>query len=249
MTLPGALEIERAGLHCWPGIEVEWDGGWVRRAANGHTQRANSTQSLDPADDRDIAARVAAACAWFEARGLAPIFRINKLAAPALVQHLDDDGWRTGDHSTVVAMELGDVDPDPRGKILALDDPGFVDAQVRLKNSDAATVSKMRALLAAIAVPACGIVLSDEAGQPVASGLMAVSGGIVITGNVVTDGTQRRKGYGAAMMRTGHAWARRQGARFAALNVVTDNAPARALYHSLGYRAQYSYVYRMPGRA
>jgi GNAT superfamily N-acetyltransferase len=75
---------------------------------------------------------------------------------------------------------------------------------------------------------------------------MAVADGIVITGNVVTDKTQRRKGYAAAMMRTGLAWAHGVGARVAALNVAADNTGGQALYRSLGYAHRYDYRYRVP---
>jgi ribosomal protein S18 acetylase RimI-like enzyme len=66
---------------------------------------------------------------------------------------------------------------------------------------------------------------------------------------VVTDASERRKGYGGAMMRTGLAWARSAGAAFAALNVAADNPAGQALYRGLGYSAQYDYVYRVPGAA
>ena len=33
MALPDVEFFERAGLKAWPGVEVEWDGNWVRRAA------------------------------------------------------------------------------------------------------------------------------------------------------------------------------------------------------------------------
>ena len=49
------------------------------------------------------------------------------------------------------------------------------------------------------------------------------------------------------MMRSGLAWAKREGARFAALNVQADNAAAKALYAGLGYTHQYDYSYRIPG--
>ena len=67
--------------------------------------------------------------------------------------------------------------------------------------------------------------------------------------DVITDTTQRRKGYGAAMMRTGLAWAKSAGATLAALNVAADNPGAQALYTSLGYSRQYDYTYRTPAAA
>ena len=48
------------------------------------------------------------------------------------------------------------------------------------------------------------------------------------------------------MMRSGLAWARREGAVVAALNVGADNAAAQALYAGLGYAHQYDYNYRIP---
>ena len=84
-------------------------------------------------------------------------------------------------------------------------------------------------------------------GQAVASSIMAVADGIVITGNVVTDPTRRRQGLARAMMQSGLAWAKREGARYAALNVQADNEAAQALYRSLGYTHQYDYIYRIPG--
>lgn len=249
MGLPSAREIELAGLRAWPGIEVEWDGAWVRRASNGYTKRANSVQCLDPADDGDASGRLAAACAWFERRGLPPVFRQHRLAGPAVAQALDDEGWRSVDESRVVAMELQAMEADPRGAVHPVDDPAFLDAQRRLKHLDDAAMARLEAILGVLRVPAAGIVLRDASGNPVSSALMAVADGIVITGSVVTGAAERRRGYAAAMMRTGLAWAKSEGAAFAALNVEAGNAPALALYHGLGYRPQYDYVYRVRSAA
>jgi ribosomal protein S18 acetylase RimI-like enzyme len=92
-------------------------------------------------------------------------------------------------------------------------------------------------------------VLRSAEGEAVATALMVIGDGIVITGNVITDPSRRRMGYGAAMMRTGLAWAKSAGATVAALNVAADNPAAQSLYRSLGYERQYDYAYRVPGAA
>jgi GNAT superfamily N-acetyltransferase len=249
MGLPGALAFERAGLRAWPGIEVEWDGQWVRRAAGGYTQRANSLQSLSPADDADSAARLAASRAWFAARGLPIIVRTTPLAGPGLVAELDAQGWANIDASCLFAMALDPHQPDPRADIHALLDPAFLRAQQALQAYSDEKRNRMAALLAVIDVPAAGIVVRSADGTPVASGLMAVADGIVITGNVVTRPDHRRQGYAAAMMRTGLAWAHSAGATIAALNVSADNHAAQTLYRGMGYAHQYDYSYRIPGAA
>jgi N-acetylglutamate synthase len=249
LELPGADVVERAGLKAWPGIEVEYDGHWIRRWANGYTQRANSVQSLDPSDDVDAARRIAASEEWFWRRGQRPIFRVTPLAGPNVTAALDDAGWTSVDASHLFAMELREVASDPRGHLHDLLDPAFLDTQQHLLGYPDEKREWLRALLAMIDVPARGIVVRSTDGEPVASGLMAVADGIVITGNVITSTAYRRQGHGSAMMRTGLAWARSVGATIAALNVAADNHTGQALYRSLGYGRQYDYVYRVPATA
>ncbi|MEO8757415.1 MAG: GNAT family N-acetyltransferase [Devosia sp.] len=246
MGLPGVDVIERAGLKAWPGIEVEYDGAWVRRAACGYTQRANSIQSLDVTDDCNAAARLAAGRAWMEARGVQAIFRQTPLAGPRIVEVLDVEGWRTNDASHLFAMKLGSIAADPHGEVFELLDPRFLAAQQALRGYADDKLERLKALLAVIEVPARGVVLYAPDAAAVATSLMAVADGIVITGNVITDTTQRRKGYAAAMMRTGLAWAREAGATIAALNVAADNLAGQGLYRGLGYTRQYDYCYRLP---
>lgn len=249
MILSGAEMFERSGLKAWPGIEVEWDGAWVRRAANGYTKRANSVQSLDPGDDSDAEARIAASVAWFKARGLPPVFRVTPLTSLRVIAVLDDLGWRSFDASYQFAMPLGPTQPDPRCRDHAVLDPAYLAAAQRLQNYSQTQMAGLKALLAALEVPARGFVLHDVDGAPVASALMTIADGIVVTGNVVTDPNQRRKGYAAAMLKSGLAWAHAAGAHIAALNVQADNTAAQALYAGLGYTNQYAYSYRAPGAA
>ncbi|MBB4052538.1 ribosomal protein S18 acetylase RimI-like enzyme [Devosia subaequoris] len=246
MSLPAVETFERAGLLAWPGIEVDWDGAWVRRAANGYTKRANSIQCFDPADQGEAEVRLAQAVDWLTERNLPPVVRTTPLESPALTAALDAANWRRIDLSHLYAMPLTPQQPDPGGTILDLADPLFLSAQRDLQHYQPDQMHKLQSLLASMTVPACGIVVERE-GNVVASGLMAIADGIVITGNVITDPARRRQGLAAAMMRTGLSWANAKGARFAALNVQADNAAAKALYASLGYTHQYDYSYRIPG--
>ncbi|ODT51177.1 GNAT family N-acetyltransferase [Devosia sp. 63-57] len=243
---PSTEAFEWAGLKAWPGITVDWDRSWIRRAAGGYTKRANSTQCFDPDDFEDADLRVISASSWMIRHKIKPVFRTTPLASPELNATLDEAGWQSIDPSHLFAMELGDVEADPEAQTLAVLDPKFLAVAKRLQSYDDTQMAAMQNLLAAFAIPSAGIVLSRD-GQAVASSIMAVADGIVITGNVVTDPTRRRQGLARAMMQSGLAWAKREGARYAALNVQADNEAAQALYRSLGYTHQYDYIYRIPG--
>jgi N-acetylglutamate synthase len=246
VSLPDVDAFERAGLLAWPGIEEKWDGSWLRRAAGGYTKRANSTQCFDPDDFEDADVRVISASSWMVLRKIKPVFRITPLSSPELNATLDEASWQTIDPSHLYAMELGDVEADGNAEFLSPLDPKFLAVAQRLQGYDDATLAAMKALLAALTVPAVGVVLHRD-GEAVASSIMAVANGIVITGNVVTDPTRRRQGLASAMMRSGLSWARGQGAKVAALNVQADNEAAKALYAGLGYTHRYDYHYRIPG--
>jgi N-acetylglutamate synthase len=249
MALPDALALERAGMKAWPGIEMSKNGSWVLRAANGYTQRANSVQPLDPNDDDDLDTRIAQIRDWYSARELPPIFRMTPLASPKLALALDAACWTVADRSCSLAMEMPDVAPDPRGECLDPFGDRFLDSQRTMQGYSEDRMQKFVALMRAVSVPMTGVVLYSDENVPVASSLWAVAEGVAVTGNVVTDTAQRRKGFGGAMMRTGLAWAKDQGAAAAALNVVADNVAGRGLYASLGYRWLFDYVYRYPGSA
>jgi ribosomal protein S18 acetylase RimI-like enzyme len=236
--------IERAGLQCWPGLEVEWDGSWARRASGGYTHRANSVQPFDPSDDADLDRRIEEAALWHRTRGLQPVFRLTPQAPAKLRTALDVRGWTAADHSHVFAMPLDHHDPDSRVRLLSPLDSDFIRAQQRLQGYSEERTRRMSAVLAAITVPAHGIVLFQD-GEPVASALMDIADGVVITGNVITHPEYRGKGLGLAMMRSGLAWAKAKGATLAALNVAADNTAGQALYRRLGYARRYDYEYRV----
>ena len=248
MTLKSIEAFERSGLLAWPGIEVEWDRNWVRRAAGGYTKRANSIQCLDPGDGENTPQRLAAGVEWLRKEGVAPVVRSCPLESPELTAALDGQGWRTIDRSHLYATALGTHEADPQGRLLPLLDPDFLAAQQRLQGHDHALMDRMRALLSVMAVPATGVVIYRD-GEPAASGLMAIADGIVVAGNIITGPARRREGLASATMRTGLDWARRNGATVAALNVQADNNAAKALYQGLGYTHQYNYCYRVPGAA
>lgn len=246
MPLPSPETFERAGLLAWPGIEMEWEGHWLRRAANGYTRRANCVQCFDPADGADAPARLADAVSWFEARQMLPILRITPLSSPALNAALDDEGWDSVSHSHLLALKLGGDEADGESRALEPLDPEFLAIQQMLQGYDETTRRHLEALLAAITIPSTGMVIYRD-GKPAATSVVALAEGIAFTGNVVTAPARRREGLGRALMRSGHHWARSQGAGLAALNVEAGNEPAKALYRALGYAHQYDYHYRVPG--
>lgn len=247
-ALPSTLAIETACLSAWPAIGVVHDGAWLWRYAQGYSKRSNSFQSLDPADQDDAAARILRLSALSIRHGIAPVFRVTPLAGEKIVEVLDTVGWQAFEDSRVLAMDLGAFAADPRGDVRAFSpsDPRWYRVHAGLSQYSPATVEILKTLLGLIAPEAKAFVVYGREGSPVAAALAVVAGEIGVYLNVVTDRTRRRQGHGEAVMRAALAWTRERGARHAAIQVLSNNEPAVALYTKLGFLEQYRYHYRRP---
>ena len=244
-VLPSILRIEAACLSAWPAIALVHDGGWLWRFAHGYSKRSNSFQSMDPSDDGDAEARILTLSALSRRHGIEPVFRVTPLAGPGVVAALDRLGWTKFDESRVLAMPLGDVET-PAGDVRLFNpgDPRWYRAEAGLAGYDARTVETLRTLLSLIAQESKGFVVHGRDGTPAAAALAVNAGGIGVYLNVVADRARRRQGFGRAVMQAALGWTLERGARHAAIQVMADNAPAIALYESLGFVEQYRYHYR-----
>jgi GNAT superfamily N-acetyltransferase len=248
MALPSIVSIEAACLSAWPSVKTIYDGAWIWRFAHGYTKRSNSVQCLDPGDDGDAERRIARATVDFERHGVTPIFRVTPLAGPEITDALDHGQWVPFEESRVLAMELADavLDVDADVRLFEPTDPAWHDAQTKLSGYSEANSAALRILLGLIAPEAKGVLVYGSDGEPAAAALAIQAGGIGIYNNVVTRADARRAGHGRALMRSALAWTRAAGATAAAIQVVSDNAPAVGLYQSLGFEEVYRYHYRRP---
>jgi ribosomal protein S18 acetylase RimI-like enzyme len=249
---PDIVALEAAFLTAWPAIKSAHDRHWLWRWADGYSKRGNSLQCHDPDDAADIPARLARFMAMSRRHGIPPLVRLTPLAPPALVAAIDAEAWATIEPSRVLVMPLAptapapDATPDatPDVAVLPGTDRRWSDAEARLSDYDARNRHRLDRIVDLIAVPSAGVVLHDDAGDPVAAALVVNTGTIAVFLNVVVDAARRGRGLGRRLMTAGLDWAAATGATHAALQVLADNRPALALYRSLGFVDRYGYSYR-----
>src|SRR6187455_2037344 len=95
--LPLVRRLEAAGFRAWPAAQVSFDGSWQLRITPGHpSKRLSSLVPLDPFDERDMEARVAAAERAFTASDLPAAIRQSPLCPPGLPPLLEGLGWHRG---------------------------------------------------------------------------------------------------------------------------------------------------------
>jgi GNAT superfamily N-acetyltransferase len=82
-------------------------------------------------------------------------------------------------------------------------------------------------------------------GEPVALAYGIIHRGMLCFESVVTNARYRRRGYSRRVLAALAAWAERNGATRATLQVEASNKPARTLYHAIGMTAElHRYHYR-----
>lgn len=244
--LSTVLAIETAYLSAWPALETIEQRSWKARFSRGYTKRANSIHAFDPTDEADAGPRIIELAEAYRARNLRPTFRVNPLTGPAITAALDDEGWDVYEPSLVLFL------PEP-GKLRAVaevthavapTDPVWARAQARMANYSQETQETLALVLARLPQKAAGILVYNEAQQPVAAALSMIADGIAVYNNVVVDAGERGKGYGRALMHGAFNWAVQNGAERHAIQVLANNAQAVPLYKSLGFAEIYGYHYR-----
>lgn len=216
--------LEHAAAMAWPGTEQQWLDGWFLRAGDGFTSRANSAVPLDfSAQIRSVPAIVD----WYAQRGLSawlalperllPVRRVGVNPTRVLVR----DVACAGDAGTV---QLGER-PDARWlAIFEREVP--VDVLTAVVDGDV--------VFASVADTAVGRGAVTSAPDGTAwLGISAV--------RVVPD--RRGQGHARAVCSALLRWGAQHGAQRCYVQVLDDNAPAIALYASMGFRRHHSHLY------
>jgi GNAT superfamily N-acetyltransferase len=237
--------IEDAGLNASAPPEQRWLDGWLLRFSPGKAKRARCINAV--ADGRlPLAERLAQARAAYGDAGLPLILRITPFTAPAgLDETVDALGWRRFDDTRV--MVCRDTAPEP---VLTLQPRSvaateYAELVGRLRGTPPAQRAAHAQRLRHSPVAYQGFVV-EQGGALLACGQYAREADLVGLYDVFTAPAARGQGLARELCRWMLRQAVNEGACHAYLQVDADNAPARAVYHRLGFSDAYAYHYRTP---
>ena len=244
-SLRSAIELEEVAARGWPAPDSQWLGKWWLRAAGGFTARANSVRPLGnpgvPIDDALAFVRD-----WYGERGLPA--QVQVVIGSSVDRELRRRRWTTNPEVAVCTATLAQV-------LARLDE----------RDTDRSGTSRSGAELSG--VPSSGWLSLFRGGDPPPAALAILTGAPVVAFASVASETQtlaiargaveppwvglsaievaptaRRQGHGRAVIAAILTWAREQGASRAYLEVLASNAPALALYESLGFTEHHRYA-------
>ena len=243
--MPDVAALERACLTAVPAQRVAFDGSFVVRSFLGGTGRANAASSLWPADDPDLAARVARIEARYEAQGLPVRFRSVPLDPPGLAAMLAARGYVVKDETiifVVLAEDIARADADVR--ILPAPNADWIAVTATAEHQVPARGAEKERAVGMMMVPAAWFML-HEAGKPVACMSAVADGDLAGFLDLVVVPEARRRGLSARITRAAAHWAKAQGARWIWAQVAASNQASCAAQQSLGMREAYRYVYHV----
>jgi GNAT superfamily N-acetyltransferase len=241
------IALELAADEAWPAPVRSRLGGWILRAADNWTGRANSALAVgDP--DRPLEAAIDAVAAWYTDRGQQPLINTPMPLAAPVNAALDERGW--------TARPLTLVQTAPLAPLLAAParaDLPPVDLADNPTDEWYAMVAEHKGTLPGTALRILNGVpekvfahVRDADGDLIAVARGAVTGpdrwlGLSL---VQTAPTARRRGLAQHVVRAVAGWAAQRGATRAYLQVEERNQPAVTLYGRLGFSTHHTYLTR-----
>lgn len=216
--------LEHAAALGWPGTEQHWHRGWLLRAADGFTSRANSAVPLDMSCS---VADLPGIVDWYTERGLPPWLALPERLLPVRAAGVK--------HTRVMVRDLDAV---------------TAPADVRLhREPDAQWLACYRREVPAAVLTA----VVDGAVRFASVGDVAVGRGAVTTAPdgtrwlgiaaVRVAEPARRRGHARAVCAALQHWGAEAGAQRAYVQVLDGNRPAITLYTGLGFGLHHHHRY------
>ncbi|MCR5293639.1 MAG: GNAT family N-acetyltransferase [Lachnospiraceae bacterium] len=243
--------IEDLSLNAWPSFQMQVYDGWILRYSAFYTHRTNCVEqigaSILPLEEK------VPFCERIYDRWRTPcIFKISPITDPALDLLLDRRGYRIEHRviNMVAEINVCGVRKPPAAFIpLTIErrvSPSWIDGLFSLKGtSDPVHKKIVPGMYAAIPMDEIAVSARLPDGSAGASGLGILDRDFIGIYAIHVRESLRRRGLAEAILKTLLFEGARAGAKKAYLQVVADNAPAKALYRKTGFRSAYADWFRV----
>ncbi|WP_449411956.1 N-acetylglutamate synthase, CG3035 family [Nocardia canadensis] len=246
--------LEAAAAAAWPGSGHLWIDGWLARAGNGYTGRANSAVPLGESGLPAVLSieTMHKIADWYTANGLPLLLQLPDRLAPV------PPGWNTWSETVVLGLDIANFVL-PQGpsmvKITDAPDQGWLTTH-RYRGEiplDPAVREPDVSVLTSVIDGTLGFA---SLGLPEA---LAIGRGAVTTAPdgrrwvgltcVAVATAHRRNGLASLLCAELIRWGADHGATHAYVQVEVGNATGLALYRELGFLEHHSYRYAAPPSA
>lgn len=250
MYIPHDIKtIEDLSLNAWPSHQMQVYDGWILRFSYFYTHRTNCVEPIG-ASILPLEEKIAYCEKIYDWWGTPSIFKISPLTDPALDGTLAARGYHTEHRVDVMYGSLLQDYPECRTdlpiRIKDRTDDEWLNGLFSLKGmTDPIHLRIVPGMYAAIPKDEIAVTIHDSRGEIAATGLGILDRDFVGVYAIFVREDMRRQGLARSICTAILAEGKKRGASRAYLQCVSDNAPARSLYRSLGLRIGYSCWFRV----
>lgn len=259
--------IEELSLNAWPAYKYEMYDGWMIRYSHCYTHRTNCVTPIAPSQF-PLEEKIPFCENVYKNASSPCIFKLSPVMEKNLDPFLEAKGYHIEHTTDVYVLDMKDLKPmTARSReyetIHASSLPSYVtyEPNILVQLSDRITPDWIQSLFRlngttnpdhlrivpsmyqAIPKPTIAAHIEID-GRTVASGLGILDRDYVGLYAIYVDLSCRKKHFGRAICSTLLTEAARLGSKYAYLQVVKGNEPARRLYESLGMNYFYTYWFR-----
>lgn len=238
MSLPDAARVQRAVEATWPAARTWTEDGITFRDGAGGGKRVSAAT----AEGAPSATALRAAAEAMRARGMQPLFCVRDGEAD-LDAALAAEGFVVIDPVILYAAPIGRlIDPAlPRLAAIACESPLAILREIWA----AGGIGPARIAVMERAPGPKRYLLGRAGDRPAGAAFVALDDEIAMVHAIEVAPARRRLGVGRALLQRSAVWAGAAGTTYLGLAVTEANAPARALYASLGMEEVGRYHYRI----
>jgi ribosomal protein S18 acetylase RimI-like enzyme len=232
------LELDQICNATWPATEELESAGWLMRAANGVTKRANSVLPLKAAladNETSLTEKLETAEVFYRERNLPTIFQLALPTWQNLFDQLQLIGAQESMRANTMVADLISAIPQIPAGFEVFESAQFDQEWLGLQPAPG-----IETILASC--PATYLTIRKN-GQVLATARFAVAESWSSITRVFVKADSRGQGLGKAIVEAALAASLAQGATKAVLQVEASNAIAIGIYESLGFNFHHEYVY------
>jgi ribosomal protein S18 acetylase RimI-like enzyme len=240
-----AWRVEETCLNAWPAVSQVLLGDWLLRFSRGLSRRANCANPLR-AEVSDIGASIAAFEALYRAQQLPAIVRIPSIIDASAERRLGQAGYAAEGETLTLYSDIATVasQKDLGCEVLINPTVEWLAAMAAMQGRTEAENATYAQILRLIAIPSA-FAMARANGQITALAYGAIHDDLLCLESVIADQRHRGRGHAHRLLATLVGFGAQQGAKGVCVQVLAENAPGRALYHSLGLKEElYRYHYR-----
>lgn len=238
---PDAADLLAAITATWPPAGMTRQGPFLLCRSEGGGSRVRAARLADP--DIPLTTRIIDTAAdWMRDRGQPVRFMVGE-GQSALDTALAEAGYIIRDPTLILGCAAASVAAAPPPvTVFETWPPLAIQAEIWAEGG----IGPDRQAVMARAAPPKISLFGRIADRPAGTAFLACHGDIAMLHAVEVTPAARRRGLARHMVRAAADWALRTGARQLVVLVTEENAPARALYASLGLQPMGRYHYRTP---